>query len=310
MKALALIFIAALALTGCNDLKDLRPVDPGTEIPVTVVNVVKAKFPKGEDLVFKPILEDKVWEVKLTSEAAQYSSLVDYGKMWETFKAMPDGVPSALQQSLQKTAFGDGALSAYATAYFATTANNKLIYNYKGANYSFEWAGVYPNVNSSAMFDQSLYRIATYDVADLPAFVKDTIKTFPKATFVVGYTWVRLDGSKVYFVMGKLNEGGQNDQLSLFFDDKGKLRWMSNLFTQPGAPVLSSNLEPVPAEIRQYLDSVPELAGYQYERKLKSYINGIDSYYIVVSVGANSRCELYFDKDFNVLNKKYTVLLY
>ncbi|SEJ03074.1 hypothetical protein SAMN05216327_105368 [Dyadobacter sp. SG02] len=310
MKALALIFIAALAFTGCNDLKDLRPVGPGTEIPVTVVNVVKAKFPNGEDLVFKPILEDKVWEVKLTSEAAQYSSLVDFGKMWETFKVVPDGVPATLQQSLQKTVFGDGTLSAYSRAYFATTANNKLIYNYKGGNYSFEWAGVYPNTNSSAAFDQSLYRIATYDVAELPAFVKDTIKTFPKATFVMGYTWVRLDGSKLYYVMGKLNEGGMYDQLSLLFDERGKLRWMSNLFTQPGAPVSSSNLEPVPAEIKQYLDNTPELAGYQYERKLRSNINGLDSYYVVVGVGGNSRCELYFDKDFNVLNKKYTVLLY
>lgn len=310
MKALALIFIAALALAGCNDLKDLRPVDPGTQIPETVVNVVKAKFPKGEELVFKPILEDKIWEVKLKSEAIQYSSLVDHGKMWETFRIMSDGVPAALQESLQKTAFGDGTLSAYTTAYFATTAKNKLIYNFKNENYSFEWAGVFPNVNSYAAFDESVYRITTYDIADLPAFVKDTIKTFPKATFVVGYTWVRLDGSRRYYVMGKLNEGGMNDQLSLFFDDKGKLRWMSNLFTQPGAPVLYSNMQPVPAEIEQYLDSQPELAGYQYEKKLRSYVNGLDSYYIVVTVGAFSRCELYFDKDFNVLNKKYAVTLY
>lgn len=310
MKSLALILIAALALAGCNDLKDLRPVDPATQIPEKVVNVVKAKFPKGEDLVFKPILEDKIWEVKLKSEADRYTSLVDYGKMWETFKVMPDGIPSVLQTTLQKTAFGDGTLSGYTQGYFATNSNNKLLYNYKNENYSFEWGGVFPNGASSATFDPSLYRITTYEIADLPAFVKDTIKTFPKATFVVGYTWVRLDGSRRYYVTGKLNEGGTYDQFSMFFDDKGKLRWMSNLFTQPGVPVASSNLEPVPAEIKQYLDSTPELSGYQYERKLKSNINGLDSYYIVVTVGSVSRCELYFDKDFNVLNKKYTVLLY
>lgn len=310
MKSLVLIFIAALVLTGCNDVKDLRPVDPGTEIPEKVVNVVKTKFPKGEDLVFKPILEDKVWEVKLKSDADRFTSLVDYGKMWETFKIMPDGVPSALQTSLQRTAFGDGVLSAYTSAYFATTSNNKLIYNYKNENYSLEWGGVFPSGNSSASFDQSLYRIASYDIADLPTFVKDTIRTFSKATFVVGYTWVRLDGTKSYYVMGKLNEGGTYDQLSLFFDDKGKLRWMSNLFTQPGVPAANSNLQPVPAEIEQHLNSLPELAGYQYERKLRSNINGLDSYYIAVTVGSISRCELYFDKDFNLLNKKYTVLLY
>ncbi|SDG92206.1 hypothetical protein SAMN04487996_12573 [Dyadobacter soli] len=310
MKALVLIVIVALALTGCNDLKDLRPIDPGTQIPETVVNVVKAKFPKGEDLVFKPVLEDKIWEVKLKSDADRYSSLVDYGKMWETFKIMTDDAPSALRESLKSTAFGDGTLSAYTTAYFATTAPNKLIYSYKNENYAFEWSGVYPNVNSSAAFDQSMYRIATFDIGDLPVFVKDSLKAFPKATFVKGYIWVRLDGSLRYYVMGNLNEGGLQDQLSMFFDDKGKLRWMSNLFTQPGVPVAASNLEPVPAQIKQYLDGLPELAGYEYERKLKSNLNGLDSYYIVVTVGGVSRCELYFDKDFQVLNKKYSVILY
>lgn len=310
MKPLALIIVLVLTLSACNDLKDLRPIDPGTEIPETVVKVVKAKFPKAEDLVFKPILEDKIWEVRLKSEADQYSSLVDYGKMWETFRIMPDGAPAALQESLQKTAFGNGTFSAYNTSFFATTAKHKLIYNFKNENYSFEWEDVYPNVNSSAAFDPSLYRITTYDIGDLPTFVKDTINAIPTLTFVVGYTWVRLDGSRAYYVVGKLNDGSLYDQLLLFFDDKGKLRWSSNLFTQPGLPRVSSNLETVPAAIEQYLDNAPELAGYQYEKKLINNVNGLTSYYIVVGVGSVSKCELYFDKDFNVLNKKYMVILY
>jgi hypothetical protein len=310
MKPFILTVVFALVLWGCNNLNDLRPTDPGTEIPEAAVKVVKAKFPNAEELVFKPILEDKIWEVKLKSDADRYSSLVDYGKMWETFKVMPDGVPSTLQEPLKKTAFGDGVLSAYTTAFFATTAKNKLIYNYKGENYSFLWEGFYSNGNSSAMFDPVLYRIATYEINDLPAFVKETITATPDMSFTRGYTWVRLDDTRLYHVFANQKKGDRYDVVSMLFDDKGKLRWSSTFFPNLGLPNTNSNLETVPAGIKQYLDSLSELAGYEYERKLVNNVNGLTSYYISVTVGSVSRCELYFDKDFNVLNKSYTVLLY
>lgn len=310
MKTLALILVVALALTGCNDLKDLRPVDPGTQIPETVVKVVKTKFPNADDLVFKPILEDKIWEVKLKSDAVQYSSLVDYGKIWETFKVMPDGVPPVLQESLKKTAFGDGTLSAYTTAYFATTANNKLIYNYKGEKYSFEWAGVYPNTNSSATFDLSLYRITTYDINDLPVAVRDTIKGRTGMTFVVGTTWVGLDDTKRYHVVANQKNGDRTDRISMFFDAAGKLQWSGTDRFKTGAPDSSWQLEAVPTEIEQYIAGIPELAGYQFESKRIHNVRGRISYYIVVRVGGVSWCEFYFDQDFNMLHKKYSVTLY
>lgn len=310
MKPFIQTVVFALVFWGCNNLNDLRPTDPGTEIPEAAVKVVKAKFPNAEELVFKPILEDKIWEVKLKSDADRYSSLVDYGKMWETFRIIPDSVPSTLQEPLKKTAFGDGVLSAYTTAFFATTAKNKLIYNYKGEYYSFLWEGFYSSGNSSAMFDPVLYRIATYEINDLPAFVKETITATSDMSFTRGYTWVRLDDTRLYHVFASQKKGDRHDVVSMLFDDKGKLRWSSTFFANLGPPNTSSNLETVPAGIKQYLDSLSELAGYEYERKLINNVNGLTSYYISVTVGSISRCELYFDKDFNVLNKSYTVLLY
>ncbi|WP_353719298.1 hypothetical protein [Dyadobacter sp. 676] len=310
MKFLALIVALAAVLSGCNDLNDLRPPDPGTEIPEAAVKVVKAKFPRAEELVFKPILNDKIWEVKLKSDTDRYTSLVDYGKMWETFKVMPDGVPATLIEPLQKTAFGGGTLSAYSTAYFAASANNRLIYNYRGENYSFAWAGVYPETNSSASFGSVLYRIATYEIDDLPAFVKDTISGIPEMTFTMGYTLVRLDDSKNYYIFTRQRIDDRHETVSMLFDDKGKLRWSSTFFSSSGGINNGSNLEAVPAGIRQYLDSLPELAGYEFERKLVNNVNGLTSYYISVKVGGVSKCELYFDKDFNVLSKSYAVLLY
>lgn len=308
MKPLIQIILLTLLLYGCNNLNDLRPVDPATEIPEAAVQVVKAKFPKAEELVFRPILADKIWEVKLKSDADRYSSLVDFGKMWETFKVVPDGVPQPLEVSMKTTAFSGGTLSAYATSYFATTTPNKLMYSYKGENYSFEWSGLNPNVNSWASFDQSLYRITTFDVADLPSFVKDTLSKNPDAKFIRGITWVRLDDSKWYYVVNSQKSSYQ--ELHLLFDEKGRLRWSSTGFMQPGVPNTASNLDIVPAQIVQYIQSQPELEGFEYDQKIVNKVRGLTSYYITVKVGGVSRCEFYFDQEFNLLNKKYMVVLY
>lgn len=310
MKPIALIILLALVIAGCNNLNDLRPPDPKPEIPEATVKTVKGKFPKAEELVFKPILEDKIWEVKLKSDSDRYTSLVDYGKMWETFKVSPDGVPSALVASLAKTGFGDGTLSAHSTGYFAASIANKLIYNYRGENYSFEWIGISQGGNSSARFDSFLYRITTYDINDLPVAVKDTIQGRPGMTFVTGDTWIKLDDTRQYFVTATQKNGDRVDRISMLFDDKGKLRWSRTDRLKTGGPDSTWELETVPPEIEQYIAGLPELAGYQYERKTISNVRGMISYYFVLRIDYLSWCELYFDQNFNMLYKKYSVTLY
>lgn len=309
MKAHALSIFLVLAITGCNNLNDLRPTDPYPEIPEATVKTVKDKFPKAEELVFKPVLEEKIWEVKLKSGADRYTSLVDYGKMWETFKVSPNGIPSALAESLAKTAFKDGTLSAHSTAYFATTTSNKLIYNYKGENYSFEWTGLTSNSNSSATFDRFLYRVTTYEIGDLPAAARDTIQSRPGMTFVSGSIWVGLDETKRYYVVANQKNVDRTDRISMIFDANGKLQWSGTDYFKTGAPDSSWQLETVPAEIEQYVAGVPELAGSQYESKRIHSVRGRLSYYFVLRVDSVSWCELYFDQNFSMLHKKYSVRL-
>ncbi len=309
MKAHALSILLVLGIAGCNNLNDLRPTDPYPEIPEATVKTVKDKFPKGEELVFKPVLEDKIWEVKLKSDSDRYTSLVDYGKMWETFKVSFNGVPSALAESLGKTAFKDGTLSAHSTAYFAATTSNKLIYNYKGENYSFEWIGLTSNSNSSATFDRFLYRITTYEIGNLPAVARDTIQSRPGMTFVSGSIWVGLDETKRYYVVANQKYSSGTYRISMIFDANGKLQWSGTDHFQTGAPDSAWQLETVPTEIEQYIAGVPELAGYQYEIKRIHNVRGRLSYYFVLRVDNASWCELYFDQDFNMLHKKYSVRL-
>jgi hypothetical protein len=120
---------------------------------------------------------------------------------------------------------------------------------------------------------------------------------------------VQLDDSRLYFVIANKKNGDRTDRLSMLFDDKGKLRWSSTGFNQPNFPNVSSNMETVPEAIRQFVDSRPELAGCTYDLKLMNTVDGLTSYYFILRI-RNERCDLYFDKDFNVLSKKYSVILY
>jgi hypothetical protein len=311
MKTHILFIILSAFIYSCNGLNDERPVDPVPEIPAATVNAVKTKFPDAEELVFKPILENRIWEVKLRSAQQRYTSLVDFGKMWDTFKAIPDSMPTVLDKSLGKSKFAGGALSSYSIGTSAYGSKlYRLVYGFQGNNYSLEWSDY--NVASqlgSAILDPSLYRITTFDIRDIPLVIKDFISARSQFTFVSAQTWVRLDYSKMYYVQVKIRKSaGRVDDGGLIFDAEGRIRWFGDGFTQAGVPTVSSNLDPVPEKIQQYIANSPELAGFEYQNKIVNELEGVKSYYLKMRYENKSKtemCEMYFDPDANLLSKRY-----
>lgn len=315
MKTHLFIIILSVFIGSCNGLNDERPVDPVPEIPAATVNVVKTKFPNAEDLVFKPIMENRVWEVKLRADQQRYTSLVDFGKMWDTFKAIPDSMPRVLDRSLGKSKFSGGALSSYAigTSAYGSTLY-RLAYNFRGSDYSLEWADYSVGTRlGNVVLDPSLYRITTFDIRDIPLTIKDFIGARSQFTFVSAQTWVRLDYSKMYYVQVKIRKSaGRVDDGGLLFDAQGKIRWFGDGFTQPGVTVTNSNLDIIPEKIRLFIENSPELAGFEYQNKIWNEFEGAKSYFLKMRIenkGSTEMCEMYFDDEENLLNKKYFVVL-
>jgi hypothetical protein len=220
-------------------------------------------------------------------------------------------MPTVLDKSLGKSKFAGGALSSYSIGTSAYGSKlYRLVYGFQGNNYSLEWSDY--NVASqlgSAILDPSLYRITTFDIRDIPLVIKDFISARSQFTFVSAQTWVRLDYSKMYYVQVKIRKSaGRVDDGGLIFDAEGRIRWFGDGFTQAGVPTVSSNLDPVPEKIQQYIANSPELAGFEYQNKIVNELEGVKSYYLKMRYENKSKtemCEMYFDQDANLLSKRY-----
>ena len=315
MKVSLLIF-GLLMLGACNQVNDLQPDEPG--IPEEAIGVVKKKFPNATDIVLKTLLDKKIWEVKFASNKDRYTSLADASKMWETFRANPDSVPALLGELLGGSSFQGGGFSVNSEdiAFYTTVERrNRLIYSFKGTDYAFGWQR-YNGQNykpTTASFEFAMYKLAITDFQDFPTAVKDYILADKGLAFQNGEIRVLLNYEKQYMIRVNFTK---NDKLlsgTMLFDDKGVLRWTSREFNQPDQYSPDSNIDSLPDPIARVLEQSDELNGFQFQSpeldRWRGEYNGVTSYYLRLRNKGNAEvCELYFDKDGVLLNKRYFVI--
>ncbi len=314
MKVILFIF-CLLMLGACNQVNDLQPDLPG--IPEEAIGVVKKEFPNATDIILKTLLDKKIWEVKFTSEKNRYTSLANTSKMWETFRANHDSVPALLGELLGGTSFQGGTFSVNSEdiAFYSTgERRNRLVYSFKGTDYVFDWQR-YNGQNyrpTSANFEFAMYKLAINDFQDFPTTVKDYILADKGLAFLNGEIRILLNYEKQYVIRVNFTK---NDKLltgTMLFDEKGALRWISREFNQPDQYSPESNIDSFPDPIARILEQSEELKSFQYQSpetdKWRGEYNGVTSYYLKLRNKGNAEvCELYFDKDGILLNKRYFV---
>jgi hypothetical protein len=311
VKSWTVIVFTIFWTVSCNQVNDLNPVVPGTE-PREAVKVVQSRFPNATDVVFKTIMSSKVWEVGFKVDADKYTSLVDQTKMWETFRSNADTVPTLLKDLMPASIFTGGVFSDNAEDidYYRTSERrHRLIYKFNNTDYSFDWRR-YQGTNfrpTNATFELIKYHIHVSKMEDFPEEIRTYMAGKKELTLVAGETRVMLNYEKQYWMQVMFKRNNQDDLGFLVFDEKGNLKWMSRDFTPPAA-----NLETLPEPIQRHLDQSPELKGMiymfpQYD-KYKGEYDGKSSYYLkLTSPGYSQVCELYFDQEGNLLNKRYFV---
>ncbi|MCE6987992.1 hypothetical protein [Dyadobacter sp. CY323] len=311
MKVWTVIVITILWAVSCNQVNDLNPVDPGTD-PTEAVKVVKSRFPNAKDLVFKTIMSSKVWEVGFNLEADKYTSLVDQTKMWETFRSNADTVPALLQDLMPGSVFIGGVFSDNAEDidfYPTSERRHRLIYKFNNTDYSFDWRR-YQGTNyrpTNATFELIKYHIPISKMEDFPEEIRTYMAGKKELTLVGGEARVMLNYEKQYWMQVFVKRNNQDYVGFLIFDEKGNLRWMSQDFTDN-----ATNLETLPKAIQRELDRSPELQGFKYMSpqydRYKGEYDGKLSYYLKLTSPSYSQvCELYFDQEGNLLNKRYFV---
>ena len=300
-----------LAVTGCNQVNDLQPMEPQA-VPSKVIRQVKDQFPLAENLVFKSLLEKQVWEVKFDANTGKYTSLVDSTKMWETFRANPDHLPAPMTSLLANSSFKGGTFSNnMEDVSFLTTPNqrNKVIYNMLGEDYVFDWLFVEQRT-AGAILQKGLYLISAANPKLLPAKIQTFIAADPTLSFKYAEIRVLLNYDKIYQVQVNYDRGDRKVVVDLFFDNNGDLKWFSDGFNEPAGGYVPRNFDKVPEPIQQYLDALPELTDFITQpiaaRQWKGEYKGISCYtFKFKHITKGEECEFRFDADGKLIYKMY-----
>ncbi|MCF2489441.1 hypothetical protein [Dyadobacter sp. CY347] len=293
-------------------MNHLEPLEP-EPVPSKVIAQVKQWYPNAENLVFKPLLEKLVWEVKFDEGAFKHSSLADSTKIWETYRFSAESAPPKMLAMVEKSAFKGGTFSANRDMIgtVAPDERNRLIYNLHGTDYVFNWVFV-DNRVAGAAFEETLYWILYSDMGLLPQKAQAFIHADPLLKFESLELKVELDFKKYYNVLVSFDQAGVKTYANFIFSEGGDLKWFSRAFNEPQDLTGPPNYDKLPDAMQQYLDASPELAGFSSQpiaaMQWMSEYRGEKCYWIrYLNNTTFDFCDLQFDKDGNVVGKSYFI---
>lgn len=312
MRVVVLCILCLFSIASCNQVNQLEPVEPDP-VPTKVIAQVKQWYPNAENLVFKPLLEKLVWEVKFDQGADKFLTLADSTKIWETYRYKSEVAPPRLLELLEKSALKGGTFSANREmiGFNMPDHRNRLIYNLYGTDYVFDWLYV-DNRIAGAAFDTRLYSFLLKDLSLLPQNVQAFVNADPTIKFEGIEVKVQLNYEKSYEVMVSFDKAGVKKYAYLLFSEAGDLKWFSWAFNEPEDPSSPSNFDKLPEAIQQYIDASPELASFTTQpiagmRWMGEY-RGSKCYTLrYLNNTTLDFCDLQFDAEGKLVNKSYFI---
>ena len=312
MRVFLLCVICLLSVVSCNQVNQLEPLEP-EPVPSKVIAQVKQWYPNAENLVFKPLVEKLVWEVKFDEGANKYVSLADSTKIWETYRFSGESAPPKMLALVEKSAFRGGTFSANRDMIGAVAPNeyNRLIYNLHGSDYSFNWVYV-DNRVAGAAFGETLYWILYRDMSTLPQKAQNFINADPQIKYEGLELKVDVNYKKSYEVQVSFDKAGVKTYATFIFNNEGDLQWFSRAFNEPEDLNGPPNYDKLPEAMQQYLDSAKELAGFSSQpiagMQWMAEYRGEKCYWIrYLNNTTFDFCDLQFDKDGKLVNKMYFI---
>jgi len=312
MRVVVLCILCLFSVASCNQVNHLEPIEP-EPVPAKVIAQVKQWYPDAENLVFKPLLEKLVWEVKFDQGIDKYLTLVDSTKIWETYRYTSEVAPPKLLELLDKSALKGGTFTANreAIGFIMPNHRNRLIYNLYGTDYVFDWLYV-DNRVAGAAFDTRLYSFLLNDLSVLPQSVQAFINADPNIKFEGTEVKVLLNYEKFYQVMVSFDKAGVKTYAYLLFNEAGNLRWFSRGFNEPEDLNGPPNFDKLPDVIQQYLDASPELASFSTQHiasmQWMGEYRGFKCYNIrYINNTTFDSCDLEFDAEGNLINKSFFI---
>ena len=262
MKTIKWVWLLCLLSAGCNRVNDIQPNSP-EEVPVSAIDAVTGQFPQAENIVFKTLEKNQVWQVNFTQKAARYSAATDQQMLLVAYQLDDRSVPDSLTSLVRNTVIEGGTFSNLRVQNYSWfkdgTNNGQFIfadYNWRGNRYTFRWNVTNINGNITyvtEMFPYYQLEYRTVTLADLPATIQESLKN-QQADFSYAVVQTGQDTEKRYTLTVRQSANTP----TLTYNGEGTLVMATN---SPNTQYYTA-INQLPDPIQTYLRNTPELTGF------------------------------------------------
>lgn len=178
LLAHCLLLVMSFTLSTCNNVNDLQ-APPQELVPELVISVLRDSLPGAENIVFKTVEENKLWEATYKRQSQQYYSAINRTKIIATYKLLGDTVKSVLRQATDLVSLRNAQLSEFKEKERGGNMNVSEEFSSKylfdNQSYLLTWVPAVGNSGRSYVMNLdkfSKFGFITLDMSDLPAAVQ------------------------------------------------------------------------------------------------------------------------------------------
>ncbi|MCF2446944.1 hypothetical protein L0657_23520 [Dyadobacter sp. CY345] len=244
-KRILLAMITVVLVQACTATKEAM-INPVDQVPVSVVESIKAKYPGASDIKYSVLETDKVYQANFRLDGNELAVVTNTNQILNTTKYLGRTFSDSLRNKMSGLGIESGALSNYRVLEVpGQSVRHVADYSLRGSNYSL-------TIDATGMIDMASRQVSfeTRSVADLPekiqAFIsarskanyeyisklpllqqelKDYLKDKQEFVFTSSTAYLLPDNSKQYQVYVKFY--GITD-LPLIFDENSNLIWIGS----------------------------------------------------------------------------------
>lgn len=251
MKNLSIViyYVLSFLLFSCNSINDFQPKDQ-ENIPASVIEDLKSKFPNAQQVVYKAIEEDKLWEATFISDSKKYYAALATSGVVASY-ILSSGISSSIFDLIvEKISFPRGSFSNFRenTRLSNTGTSPELSAKYviDSKDYIFTW---FPLDNSRKKFviqiqDYYKFNYTTNIFNNLPP---NSQKIFKNNNLAQRESTIYLNeaNEKTYRSVGL---SADNKTVDYLFNHNGNILYSSQNFT-----ITYNKSADFPAFAQQYL---------------------------------------------------------
>jgi hypothetical protein len=291
-------------IAGCANVKDLQPPD-GDQLPDSVVRIFNDAVPGAQQIVFKTLEKDWLYEVNYVLNDRKGYAGLDTKQILRNSRMVSAQLPDSLKQFVSALSLDNVTISELWEV--EMPGQSKQYYSkctWGTRDYMLGY--LFQNTSGNKVYQAMLLPYSKFyvglgrgDLFRLPAKTQQ-ILAGKKYGLGGGGVWVSGGDDDIY----SLNVGPAPDSLTSYSMTFHKTGDILNAF--PRDRQIYKTIDECPEGLRNYLRYNPPFSAFTLNNGYKFTDSGVSGYFLSLQSSLSSEStSLFFDGDFNVIFRTY-----